>query len=146
MKRRPWLFLALGLLLLGALKFAAFDWYQQHQPQSQSPPAKALLTPIACAQGAASCALPGGGRLLFLEPPVEGRAFVMALEGVTAKAPSAEFSMRSMDMGFNQYRFVRAHGRWEASVILPACVSGRRDWEMTLNLDGQRYLLPLSVR
>jgi hypothetical protein len=140
MRRRAWWGFGAGLLLLVLFKFAAIDWYLAQEPRTL--PAE----PVSCADGASFCMLPNGARLRFLSPPVQGQAFALALEGVASGEPSAEFAMRSMDMGFNRYRFVRAHGRWEARVILPACVNGRHDWLLTLNLGDRRYLLPFSAR
>lgn len=139
MTRKQWLYLALALVLLAVLKVVALGWYLHHRASV------APLEPVACATDSSACALPNGARLLFLEPVVEGRPFLVALEGVDGEEPSSEFTMRSMDMGFNRYRFVRAHGRWEARVTLPACVSGRHDWMMTVNLAQHRYQLALSV-
>lgn len=139
MSRRQWLVLGCALLLLGMVKLALVSWYLLKTPQTPLP------VTVACGYQSGACALPGGVRLRFLEPLSESHAFSIALEGVGQGEPSAEFSMRSMDMGFNRYRFVRVNGRWEARVTLPGCVSGRHDWMMTLNLNGQRIQVPLNI-
>jgi hypothetical protein len=77
--------------------------------------------------------------------PRRGLPFSLRIDGVTARTVTAEFTMRDMDMGFNRYRFLRAGAGWRARVTLPLCVSGRREWIMTLTLDGRRYLLPFEV-
>lgn len=140
MKRRQYLLLGVALLLLGLIKLALVGWYllQRNTP--------APIQQVDCPAMSGRCTLPNGISLLFLEPPREGHAFSLALEGAIAREPAAEFSMRSMDMGFNRYRFVRVGGRWEARVTLPACVSGRHDWLMLLDLPQGKVRVPLRVR
>jgi hypothetical protein len=140
LNRRQWMLLGGALLLLGLLKLSLIGWYLQHRDASPA------VLPLACPSMTGRCSLPDGASLLFVEPPIEGRAFTLALEGDFEREPAAEFSMRSMDMGFNRYRFIRANGRWEARVTLPACVSGRHDWLMTLDLPGQKVQIPLRVQ
>jgi hypothetical protein len=55
----------------------------------------------------------------------------------------ARFTMEGMDMGFNQY-VLRAdkEGVFRARVTLPVCVTGSREWLMTLDLDGMRLAVP----
>ncbi|KMN80008.1 hypothetical protein HNO92_002372 [Chromobacterium alkanivorans] len=139
-KQRKWLALGGALLLLGGLKFGLiYRWYGERQP--------AKPTPLACAAGQPSCALPGGGVWRFASPPQHGKPFEIRLQGVAAReAPQVEFNMADMDMGFNRYTFVRDGADWKAVVTLPLCVSGSRDWLATLSLDGKRYLLPFSTR
>jgi hypothetical protein len=140
MKGRDWLVLGAALFVLGVIKLSLVGWYLLHReiaPEQQA---------VECPAMSGQCPLPGGQKLLFIDRPVEGHAFRLALEGDFEHEPAAEFTMRSMDMGFNRYRFIRANGRWEASVTLPACVSGRRDWMMTLDLPGRRVIVPLQVK
>jgi hypothetical protein len=60
---------------------------------------------------------------------------------------SAEFHMVGMDMGFNRYDLRPAgNGTFAARITLPVCVSGRRDWVLYVEVDGQRYALPFSSR
>lgn len=139
MTRRQWFWLGGALLLFGLVKAALIGWYVLQHPKT-SP-----VSTVLCAATSPSCRLPNGVVLRFVDPPSERQAFTLALEGAVEPEPSAEFSMQSMDMGFNRYRFIRAHGRWEARVTLPGCVTGRHDWLMTLNLNSQRYQLPLSM-
>jgi len=53
------------------------------------------------------------------------------------------FTMEGMDMGFNLYT-LRAdnEGVYRTRVTLPVCVTGRRDWVMTLEIDGLRLAVP----
>ncbi len=58
----------------------------------------------------------------------------------------AQFSMVGMDMGPNRYRLLPAGpGRFVGHILLPACVAGRSDWILTLDLDGRRTAIPFSV-
>ncbi|TDR81449.1 hypothetical protein [Paludibacterium purpuratum] len=140
MSRRQWLLFGAALLALGLVKLALVAWYLRgHDDTAEET--------VSCAQGAGDCRLPGGARLRFLDQPRAGQPFSIELSGVTAGIePAAEFSMQSMDMGFNRYRFVPDHAVWRLRATLPVCVSGRRDWQMTLLLDGHRYRMPLQVR
>lgn len=139
MTRRQWFWLGGALLLFGLVKAALIGWYVLQRPTA-SP-----VTTVLCPVTAQTCRLSSGVVLRFIDPPSESHAFTLALEGAVESEPNAEFSMRSMDMGFNRYRFIRVHNRWEARVTLPVCVTGRHDWLMTLNLNAQRYQLPLSM-
>lgn len=139
-KQRKWLALGGALLLLAGVKFGLiYYWYGQRLPVKPQP--------LACGAGQLSCALPGGGAWRFVSAPVHGKPFEIRLQGVAAReTPQVEFNMADMDMGFNRYTFVRDGADWKATVTLPLCVSGSRDWLATLNLDGKRYLLPFSAR
>jgi hypothetical protein len=53
-----------------------------------------------------------------------------------SKTVQASFTMEGMDMGFNLYTLrPGADGVFRTQVTLPVCVTGRRDWVMTLYLD-----------
>ncbi|MXR37771.1 hypothetical protein [Craterilacuibacter sinensis] len=137
-KRKKLLLLALALLALGAIKFALIRHYLQQEKTAQ---AEVLQCDVL-----AGCALPSGGMVKFRQPPLAGQPFVIDISGVGKAEPKAEFSMVSMDMGFNRYSFVSEGQNWSANVHLPVCVSGSKDWQMTLLLDGRRYTLPFAVR
>lgn len=139
-KQRKWLIIGVALLVLAAVKLALIGWYWK---QHQTPKTEQLL---ACQIEQGACALPDGGKLAFLTPPQNGKPFAIRLEGVGSTAPSAEFSMQDMDMGFNRYRFVTDGVNWRANVTLPMCATGSRHWEMLLDVNGQRYKLPFSVK
>lgn len=139
--RRTWLIIGVALLLLAAVKAALIGWYWHKKQQGPAP-----LQTLACQVERGACTLPGGGQLLFVEPPRYGQPFAVRIEGAGQQAPSAEFNMPEMDMGFNRYRFVADGTNWRASVTLPVCVTGSHRWEMLLEVDGQRYRLPFSVK
>jgi len=71
---------------------------------------------------------------------------------VWVKAPGADkvqasFTMVDMNMGFNLYTLrPDSDGVFRAKVTLPACVSGRRDWVMTVDIDkATRLAVPFST-
>jgi len=111
-------------------------------------PAEALAIP--CADPLAGCAFshrgaPASARFSMLPAPLEAFEFNVTAPGATKI--SAEFHMVGMDMGFNRYDLRPAgDGEFTARITLPVCVSGRRDWVLYLEVDGQRYALPFSTR
>jgi hypothetical protein len=55
----------------------------------------------------------------------------------------ARFTMEGMDMGFNLYTLrPDPQGVFRARVTLPICVTGRRDWNMVLDLGQIRLNVP----
>lgn len=84
--------------------------------------------------------------LRFSAPPSGLHPFTLLLHAPAAKTVHASFTMRGMDMGFNRYRLLSGRaGNWHAQVLLPACVTGRRDWLLTLTLDEVRVEIPFSA-
>lgn len=84
--------------------------------------------------------------LRFSAPPSGLHPFTLRLYAPAAKTAYASFTMRGMDMGFNRYRLLSGGaGNWHAQVLLPACVTGRRDWLLTLTLDEVRVEIPFSA-
>lgn len=77
------------------------------------------------------------GELKVLQP------FELWVRTEGAQRVEASFTMEGMDMGFNLYT-LRADkdGIHRARVTLPVCVSGRRDWVMTVDVDGKRLSVP----
>jgi len=55
--------------------------------------------------------------------------------------------MVDMNMGFNLYTLrPDSDGVFRAQVTLPACVSGRRDWVMTVDIDKTtRLAVPFAT-
>ncbi len=69
--------------------------------------------------------------------------FEVWLRTNSADKIQASFTMEGMDMGFNLYTLRRdAESTWRAQVTLPVCVSGQRDWIMTLDIDGRQLRVP----
>lgn len=72
--------------------------------------------------------------------------FTLTVSAPGAKQVQAEFVMQGMEMGLNRYRLQRQpNGAWQARVTLPVCVSGRRDWLLVLEVDGERHTLAFTT-
>ncbi|AAQ61272.1 conserved hypothetical protein [Chromobacterium violaceum ATCC 12472] len=137
------LILGAALLAFGAVKFGLIYYWYSHNRQPSAPAAQVL----SCDIERGACALPGGGALRFSARPSNGQPFEIRLDGVAAEAaPTADFTMPGMDMGFNRYTFLRDGAGWKAKAILPMCVSGSRDWQVELKLGKGAYRLPFRVR
>ncbi|VEB44776.1 Uncharacterised protein [Chromobacterium violaceum] len=142
-KQRKLLILGAALLAFGAVKFGLIYYWYSHNRQLSAPAAQVL----SCDIERGACALPGGGALRFSARPSNGQPFEIRLDGVAAEAaPTADFTMPGMDMGFNRYTFLRDGAGWKAKAILPMCVSGSRDWQVELKLGKDAYRLPFRVR
>lgn len=64
-----------------------------------------------------------------------------------ARRVQARFTMEGMDMGFNLYTLhADEEGVFRGRVTLPVCVSGRRDWVMTLDIDGRQLAVPFVTQ
>ncbi len=118
-------------------------------------PASALT--VACADPLAGCnarlgtrdirigmqgnpeAGPGGG-VKPLHP------FQVWVEAPAAAKVQVSFTMEGMDMGFNLYTLhPDAQGVFRARVTLPVCVTGRRDWNMVVDIDGSQLQVPFTT-
>ena len=68
----------------------------------------------------------------------------LALPGLSvAQKVEARFTMEGMDMGFNLYTLrPDDQGVFRASVTLPICVTGRRDWKMILDFANLSIKVP----
>jgi len=101
---------------------------------------------VACPDLVAGCAARVAGRDVRAraDAPIKAlRPFELWVEAAGAQRVEARFSMEGMDMGFNLYVLrAEAPGVFRARVTLPVCVSGSRNWLMTLDLDGTRLVLP----
>ncbi|MDN0084421.1 hypothetical protein QU487_16925 [Crenobacter sp. SG2305] len=144
-KQKKWLVIGVLLVVLGAVKIGLITHYllNKSAQAAELPPQT-----LSCGVLTEGCALPGGGTLRLAAAPSYRIPFELRLAGVSAKqAPSVEFSMVGMDMGFNRYRLVEdGLGGWRAKVTLPVCTSGGHDWLATLSVDGKRYRLPLRLQ
>jgi hypothetical protein len=136
MTSRPWLApLAIIMLIAGVIALN----------QVYRPPAPAALT-LSCPDLRAGCRADLANRTIVIG--IDGELRLMRpfelwvrAEGVT-KA-QASFTMEGMDMGFNLFTLhPDGKGAYRARITLPACVSGRRDWRMQVDLDGTRLTVP----
>lgn len=136
---RHWKFIGLALLIFAMSKWLMINWYLQKKV-----PENALTLRLSCTPSAV-CLLPHGGELRFNTPPVREQAFTLSLFGVKVAQASVSFTMPGMNMGHNVYRLTREGDEWRAQVTLPACLSGRRDWVMLLEVGEHRYELPFTA-
>ena len=132
----------LPLLLAVVLVAIAVAGYWLNRP--------AASQAVACTDPLAGCSFSHHGTTVtvrFSTAPAPLRAFELGVSAPGATRVSAEFQMNGMEMGFNRYDLHRAgDGAFAASVTLPVCVSGRRDWTLFLDIDGTHYALPFSTR
>jgi hypothetical protein len=109
-------------------------------------PAEAL--PVVCADPVQGCTFSHrgqAGQIRLSMPLMPLRPFTLEVRAHGVKQISAEFQMAGMDMGFNRYDLHAATpGVFRSVITLPVCVSGRRDWKLYLDVDGQAYVLPFS--
>lgn len=105
------------------------------------------LVSAPCASLVAGCAAMDGKVAVRTDmQPVPLQAFQVTVVAPQARAIAVSFSMQGMDMGPNRYRLVRqSDGSWQGRVTLPVCVSGRHDWQMIVDVDGQRVALPFQT-
>jgi len=129
------------LLAVALVAIAVAGWWLKR-------PAEAVA--VACVDPLAGCAFSHRGApasVRFSKTPAPLEAFELRVSAPGATRISAEFQMVGMDMGFNRYDLRPAgRGAFASNVTLPVCVSGRRDWVLTLDVDGSRYALPFSTR
>jgi hypothetical protein len=135
---------ALGRLLpliLIALVGVVVWQNQQHQA---APPLR-----LACADISKGCPGQLAGRAVEVGMTGELQALKpiqVWLKAPGAKKVEARFTMEGMDMGFNLYTLrPDPQGVFRANVTLPVCVSGRRDWTMTLMVDGSELAVPFTT-
>jgi hypothetical protein len=112
--------------------------------------ARAPETMHDCADISAGCRVDGVYLSSNLPPqilkPFELRMEIHDPALSTLDEAYASFGMAGMEMGLNRYRLIKkTEGLWVAEVNLPACVRGRADWTMLLELHHgmrrQRYVV-----
>ncbi len=132
--------LAPVLILLGIASVVA--WHRLSTPEM------APASTLSCADLHAGCATRLDGRPVTVA--IVGELKVLSPFEIVVRTRAdkiqASFTMEGMDMGFNLYTLrPDAAGVFRARVTLPVCVTGRRDWVMTLDIDGRRLALPFST-
>ncbi len=100
---------------------------------------------VACADPVAGCRLPENLEVRFSRQPTMMQAFGLEVAAPADAEVHASFQMRGMEMGMNRYRLLRKDGKWYASVMLPACVQGRSDWVLRLEVGNKVYELPFAA-
>ncbi|NLR76910.1 hypothetical protein [Leeia aquatica] len=133
--RAGWLLLT--LLVVGAM---AWGWLKQ----------RSQLTGhvVSCAdplQGCRGSTQTGSAlQLRFLQPASGLQRFAVTVSGVQAKQLSVQFDMQGMQMPPARFALQQQTAGWQGSAILPVCVQGRRDWQVTVWADGTPYRFQFS--
>lgn len=102
-------------------------------------------TVVECANLLAGCRLADGLEVRFSGPPAMLKSFELNVDAPAATEIHASFQMRGMEMGMNRYRLLPKDGKWRASVMLPACVQGRSDWLLRLEVDKKTFEVPFQA-
>jgi hypothetical protein len=97
---------------------------------------------VTCPDPLAGCRLDAGIEIRFSQTPAVMQAFELEVVAPQGAELHASFQMQGMDMGMNRYRLLQENGKWRAKVMLPACVQGRRDWILRLEVSGKTYEMP----
>lgn len=116
--------------------------------KTEAPPPAAVSLP--CPSPAAGCAIQIGKRAIrvglsgTLKPL---KPFQVWVSAPGADEVKASFTMVGMNMGFNHYTLrPDSAGVFRAQVTLPTCISDRRDWVMTLDIDTTtRLAMPFAT-
>ena len=131
--QRKWALIGVALLIFAGVKFWLINTYLARQHSAP--------TLLRCADLNQGCPLADGVSLRFLRPARHGQHFPVQLAGWPANSPppGVEFAMAGMDMGSARFPLRdQGHGRWQADIMLPVCVTGRQDWLLLLDLHGKR--------
>lgn len=131
--------LTVGLLAAAALAVLLF-W------RNNETPAPATIQ-LPCPTPATGCAARIGDRSITVGLADKRKAlqpFHIWVKAPGAGKVRASFAMVGMNMGFNLYTLrPDKDGMFRAQVTLPACVSGRREWVMTVDIDKTTRLAVL---
>lgn len=101
---------------------------------------------VACPDPIAGCRLDEAVSVRFSQTPGVMEKFALDVHAPKNAEPYASFQMQGMDMGPNRYRLLWNGGVWHADVMLPACVQGRRDWVLRLEVGKKIYEMPFVSR
>lgn len=127
--RAGWLLLT--LLVVGAL---AWGWLKQHRAL----PGHA----VDCADPQQGCRWSRNAdamQLRFLQPASGLQRFTVAVSGVQAHQLSVQFDMQGMQMPAARFTLRQQGAGWQGAAILPVCVQGRQDWQVTVWADDTPY-------
>ena len=135
--------LAVGLPLLIVAITALVLW----RDAETLPP---VAVNLACPTLATGCAAQIGNRAITIglaDKPKALQPFQVWVKAPGANKVQASFTMVDMNMGFNLYTLrPDKDGVFRAQVTLPACVSGRREWVMTVDIDkANRFAVSFST-
>lgn len=137
MKTSQWVGNILPLILVGLIGLVV---WQSNEHQAQAPLA------VTCPDLHQGCHVSLAGRAIQLGS--DTRIQPLKPFSIWVKAPGAarveaRFTMQGMDMGFNLYTLrPDQEGVFRVTATLPICVTGRRDWIMTVVIDGMAVAVP----
>lgn len=126
------------VLLVLPLAWLAGTWLQKNQQESNPLPVSRLNFSD-CIPWEQPCSVTHKGYhvvLHFVHQPDALKPFDIFLtaDGIDLQQANINFEMTGMDMGFNQFQFVRDGKKWKASAVLPVCSLGRSDWLARLQI------------
>ena len=137
MNTERWASRGLPLVLIGMIGVVV--WLNAER-QGQPP------VVVACPGLSHGCSVELAGREVSLGSDGAIRTlkpFGLWVRAANANKVEARFTMEGMDMGFNLYALHPDQaGIFRATVTLPVCVTGRRDWHLTVDVDGHRLTVP----
>ena len=133
MKRLPWL-APIAIILLIAAVVVLNRIYKHPEVTEVVLNCASLQTGCQAMLGERKLDFGIDGELKLLKP------FEVWAKVEGAKQIQASFDMVGMDMGFNLYTLrLDPAGVYRTKVTLPMCVTGRHDWQLHLDVDGQRF-------
>jgi hypothetical protein len=142
MKPAAWQVRVWPLVLIGLIGLVL--WADKNGLWHASEEAK--VSQIACASLASGCVAHVDGREIhfgMVGMPKPLTPFQVWVKAEGAHKVEVRFTMQGMEMGFNLYTLrADSQGVLRANVTLPVCVSGRRDWNMLLDVDKSRLSVP----
>ncbi len=82
----------------------------------------------------------------FSKSPGALKPFLITITAPGMQSVYADFKMDGMEMGPTRYQLTQAQESvWEAKVMLPVCVAGRRDWMLILEIDQRMVFIPFAT-
>lgn len=130
---KKWLLLGLALVTLALVKGSLIYYFYYSRDHLPAP------VTVNCDDPVKGCQL-GTFSVRFEQPPQHAKPFGVVLHAASLNPPVASFQMSKMEMVPVQYHFKAGQdGTWKTQIILPVCVTGRSDWLMTVEADGQRW-------
>lgn len=136
-----WLAAGLPLLIVAGAALVLWRDGETPAPVAIDLPCPTPTTGCATRIGDRSITVGLGDKRKTLQP------FPVWVKAAGADQVQASFTMVDMNMGFNLYTLrPDKDGVFRAQVTLPACVSGRREWVMTVDIDKTtRLAVPFST-
>lgn len=150
MAGRGYLILGAGLVA-GLLIATAWERWLQEAGQRPADRSVASLELVGdCDPVGSACIAQGQGLRVGIQfsGPIEPlRPFQVSLfaSGAPVQGVALAFEMPGMDMGRNRYRLLAEGERWQGTVTLPVCTTGRRDWLAQVEVEGAERIWRFSV-